>query len=103
MINDDYVTEAEDVELLVNTYAKNILSYSNVAIKRYDKYDYLKDVYNRIEGESYLPEQLLVDKLYRHHKQPKVIYKNSLNKEMVVNALSVDYANDSIDVTLIEL
>lgn len=118
VINDNYVTEAEDVELLVNSYAENALSYSNVATKKEGKYDYLKSVFSPLENEYYLPEQLLIDKLYRHHRSPKVIYRNSLkyylspldvinenslNKSMVVNALGVDYANDSADVTLIEV
>lgn len=75
-------------------------------------------MYSRIAGSSYLPERILIDKLYRHHKTPKLIYKNSLNykfspfdmikensldKTMMVNALGIDYANDSVDVTLIEL
>lgn len=118
VISDNYVTEADDIELTVNSYAKQILSYSNVATKNNGKLDYLKSVYSRIAGNSYLPEQILIDKLYRHHKTPKLIYKNSLNyrfspfdmikensldRTMLVNALGIDYANDSIDVTLIEL
>ena len=77
VISDEYVTEAEDVKLLVNSYSKNILSYSNVATKKGTKFDYLKSMYSCIDGEYYLPEQLLVDKMYRHYKSPKVIYKNS--------------------------
>lgn len=118
VINDSYITEADDIELTVNSYAKQILSYSNVATKNNGKFDYLKSVYSRIARNSYLPEQILIDKLYRHHKTPKLIYKNSLNykispfdrikenslnKTMLVNALGIDYANDSVDVTLIEL
>lgn len=118
VINDSYITEADDIELTVNSYAKQILSYSNVATKNSGKLDYLKSVYSRIAGSSYLPERILIDKLYRHHKTPKLIYKNSLNykfspfdmikensldKTMMVNALGIDYANDSVDVTLIEL
>lgn len=118
VINDNYITESEDVELLVNSYSKGILSYSNVATKKDGKFDYLKSVYNRIAGGEYLPEQILIDKLYRHHKTPKFIYQNSLNykfspfdmikensldKTMAINTLGVDYANDSVDVTLIEL
>lgn len=117
-INDGYVTESEDIKLYVNSYAQNTLSYSNVATKNSGKYDYLKSVYNRIERGAYLPEQILIDKLYRHHKSPKIIYKNSLkynfspfdmikenslDKTMIVNALGIDYANDSIDVILVEL
>lgn len=118
VINDNYITETEDIELLVNSYSKGILSYSNVATKKGGKFDYLKSVYNRIAGGEYLPEQILIDKLYRHHKTPKFIYQNSLNykfspfdmikenslnKTMVINTLGIDYANDSVDVTLIEL
>lgn len=118
VINDDYATEAEDIELLVNSYSKNILSYSNVATKENGKFDYLKRLYNRAEGGYYLPEQLLIDKMYRHYKSPKVIYNNSLkynlslldvvsedslNKEMVVSALGISYADNNVDVTLIEL
>ena len=32
-----------------------------------------------------------------------MIKENSLDKTMMVNALGIDYANDSVDVTLIEL
>lgn len=117
-INDSYITEADDIELLVNSYAKKILSYSNVATKNDGKFDYLKSVYNRLSGGEYLPEQILINKLYRHHKTPKFIYKNtlnynfspfdmikenSLNRTMIVNALGVNYSNDSVNVTLVEL
>lgn len=118
VINEDYVTEFEDVDLLVNSYAKGVFSYSNVATKIDGKFDYLESVFNYIANSEYLPEQILIDKLHRHHSTPKFIYKNTLNyrfspfdriKEnsldatMIINAFGVDYANDSVDVTLIEL
>lgn len=118
VINDNYVAEAEDVELLVNTHARNLLSYSNVATKNNTKLDYLKEVYSRIDDEMVLPEQILIDKLYQHHKVPKFIYKNalkykfspfdlirenSLNREMLISMFGIDYADNSVNVTLIEL
>nr|WP_302830105.1 hypothetical protein [uncultured Bacteroides sp.] len=115
VINENYEIEADEVKLLVNTYQNNILSYSNVATKNDGKLDYLKSIYNN-EG-NYLPERILIDKLYEHYKAPKFIYsntlnyefspfdrikENSLNKIFVVRSLGIDYANDSVDVTLIE-
>ncbi len=45
VINDNNVTEMDDIELLINSNAKNISSYSNCATKSGDKFDYLKKRY----------------------------------------------------------
>lgn len=117
VINDNNVTEMEDLELLVNTNAKNISSYSNCATKTGDKFDYLKAVYSPLHDKEAMPEQILIDKLYKHYSAPKFrysnnlnrgfsilsrIYENSLKKEMVVDQMSIDYANESSNVSLIE-
>lgn len=117
VINDNNVTEMEDLELLVNTNAKNISSYSNCATKSGDKFDYLKAVYSPLHDKEAMPEQILIDKLYKHYSSPKFrysnnlnrgfsilsrIYENSLKKEMVVDQMSIDYANESSNVSLIE-
>lgn len=117
VINDNNVTEMEDLELLVNTNAKNISSYSNCATKLGDKFDYLKAVYSPLHDKEAMPEQILIDKLYKHYSAPKFrysnnlnrgfsilsrIYENSLKKEMVVDQMSIDYANESSNVSLIE-
>lgn len=118
VINDNNVSEMEDIELLVNSNAKNIASYSNCATKSGDKFDYLKTVYSPLHDKNVLPEQMLIDKLYSHYKAPKFrysnnlnrgfsilsrIYENSLKKEMVVDQMSIDYANESCNVSLIEV
>lgn len=117
VINDNNVTEMEDLELLVNTNAKNISSYSNCATKLGDKFDYLKAVYSPLHDKEAMPEQILIDKLYKHYSSPKFrysnnlnrgfsilsrIYENSLKKEMVVDQMSIDYANESSNVSLTE-
>lgn len=118
VINDNNVTEMDDMELLINSNAKNISSYSNCATKSGDKFDYLKTVYNPLHDKDVLPEQILIDKLYTHHKVPRFrysnnlnrgfsilsrIYENSLKKEMVVDQMNIDYANESCNVSLIEV
>lgn len=118
VINESYEIEATEIELLVNTYQNNILSYSNVATKIDGKLDHLKSLYNHVANGDYLPERILIDKLYRHHKAPKFIYsntlnykftpfdmikENSLNKTMIINSMSINYADDSNQVQLIEL
>ena len=117
VINDNNVTEMDDIELLINSNAKNISSYSNCATKSGDKFDYLKTVYSPLHDKNVLPEQILIDKFYTHYKAPKFrysnnlnrgfsilsrIYENSLKREMVVDQMSIDYANESCNVSLIE-
>ena len=120
VIDEKNAIEGEERQLLVNSFTDGIVSYSNVATKEGDNFYYIKEtnIYNGASDSRRLPEHLLIDKLYRHYSTPKFIYRNSLmykfspfdrikenslNKTLLVNSLSVDYANDSVDVTLIEL
>ena len=118
VISDANVTEMEDIELLINSNARNIASYSNTATKIGEDFDYLKGVYSPLDDGVFLPEQLLIDKLYRHYRAPKFQYsnelkrnlsilsrvkENSLNKTMVVNSMSIDYANECNHAQLIEV
>lgn len=118
VINDNNVSEMEDIKLLVNSNAKNISSYSNCATKSGDKFDYLRTIYSPLHDKDALPEQILIDKLYKHYSSPKFrysnnlnrgfsilsrIYENSIKKEMVVDQISIDYANESSNVSLIEI
>ncbi len=42
----------DDIELLINSNAKNISSYSNCATKSGDKFDYLKTVYSPLHDKK---------------------------------------------------
>lgn len=118
VINDNNVVEMEDIELLINTNAKNISSYSNCATQSGGKFDYLKGVYSLFDNERFIPEQILIDKLHRHYRTSKFSYhnclkrgfsilsrikENSLNKIMVVDSMNIDYADESSLVTLVEV
>ena len=117
VINDNNVAEMDDIELLINSNAKNISSYSNCATKSGDKFDYLRTIYSPLHDKDALPEQILIDKLYQHYSSPKFkysnilnrsfsilsrIYENSLRKEMLVDQMNIDFANESCNVSLIE-
>ena len=92
VINDNNVTEMDDIELLINSYSP-------------------------LHDKNVLPEQILIDKFYTHYKAPKFrysnnlnrgfsilsrIYENSLKREMIVDQMSIAYANESCNVSLIE-
>lgn len=117
-INDSNVAEMDDITLTVNSYSKGVSSYSNTATKVGDKFDYIKDIYSPINDARFVPEQILIDKLYRHYCSPKFKYQNCLNrgfdilsrikenslrKTMVVDSTNINYANESCLVTLIEV
>lgn len=117
-INDSNVTEMDDITLTVNSYSKGITSYSNTATKIGDKFDYIKDIYSQFDDARFIPEQILIDKLYRHYCSPKFRYQNCLNrgfdilsrikenslkKTLVVDCTNISYANESCNVTLIEV
>lgn len=117
-ISDNNITEMGDISLTVNSYSKGVASYSNTATKVGDKFDYIKDVYSPINDACFVPEQILIDKLYRHYCSPKFKYQNCLNrgfdilsrvkenslkKTMVVDCTNINYANESCLVTLIEV
>lgn len=118
VINDNNITEMDDITLNVNSYSKGVASYSNSATKIGDKFDYIKDIYNPANDARFVPEQILIDKLHRHYCTPKFRYQNCLNrgfdilsrikenslkKTMVVDCTNVNYANESCLVTLIEV
>lgn len=118
VISDSNVAELDDIDLFINSNARNISSYSNTATKNGEDFDYLKGVYNPNDNGVFLPEQILIDKLYRHYSTPKFQYSNdlkrnlsildrvkesSLNKTMIVNSMSIDYANESNRIQLIEV
>lgn len=117
-INDNNITDADDVNLIINSYSKGVASYSNAATKIGDKFDYIEGIYSSIEDAVFLPERILIDKLFRHYRSPKFRYQNSLNRDfsilsrikenslkktMVVDYMSINYANENCIVNLIEV
>lgn len=116
-INENYVTELNDIKLKINTYNPKATSYSYVIDLLNN--DFLEETYNYATNETKLQEHHLIQKYYNHYSTPKFIYQNvlknkgitpysiikenTLNKDMLVNNVVYDLANDSVDVQLIEI
>ncbi len=116
VINDDFITELDDIELKVNTYTDKCASYSNLIIKNSNKYDYLNKVHNVIENVDVIQEQNIINKYYNYYSTPKFIYSNTINNKnisplsvinvnqvadkMLINSLNYDLNNDSVTVNL---
>ncbi len=117
VIDDNNVVEADDVKLLVNSFAKNITAYSSVITRKENEHDFIGPLYSDLENGAYLAEELLINKLCDYYSEKKFIYENdlkrkfgvlarihedSLNKTMLVGSLSIDYSNEICRTTLLE-
>ena len=118
VIDSNNVTEADDLELKINTVSDNANSYSSVVTKIADVYNYLDTLYSPLEGGAYRPESILVNKRCNHYGTVKIKYSNELgfsitpfsilqtevkDKEMVIDYLELDYAQDKISVNAVEV
>lgn len=119
VIDNDYVTELDDIALRVNSYSPNATSYSYVLTKQGDKYIYVQDVNNLSQAENKFMEKSIVQKYVNHYSNPKFIYSNTLNnkeikpytiihediinKNLVINAATYKLSGDSVVVTAVEM
>lgn len=119
VIDDANVTELDDITLKVNTYSTNATSYSYVLTKSGSDYDFIDTLTNKNYGESKKMEESIIQRYVDHYKQPRFVYSNTLNdkdikpytiihedtinKNMVVNAVTYDLVNNAATVTTEEL
>ncbi len=119
VINSDYVSELDDIELKVNTYNKESGSHSFVATKINDRLDYIEELYNIHTGETRSQEEHIVNKYFNYYSSPKFKYENSLkdigitpldilfentmNKRFVIQSITYKLSDCSVDVNLSEV
>lgn len=119
VIDDANVTELDDITLRVNTYSTNATSYSYVLTKSGSDYDFIDTITNKNYNESRKMEESIIQKYADHYRQPRFVYSNTLNdkdvkpytiihedtinKNMVVNAVTYDLVNNAATVTTVEL
>lgn len=117
VIDDANVAELDDITLKVNTYSTNATSYSYVLTRSGTGYDFVDKITNR--NENMKMEESIIQKYVEHYRQPRFIYTNTLNdkdikpytvihedtinKDMVVNAVTYNLANNTAIVTTVEL
>jgi len=116
VINEDFITDLDDITLKVNTFTSKCSSYSNVIIKNDNKYDYLNTIHSVAENVDVIQEQNIINKYYNYYSTPKFIYSNNINNDnitplsiisvnevsnnMLIDSLSYDLNNDSVSVKL---
>ncbi len=120
VIDDNIVTELEDLELRINTYTDKAGSYSYVITKdAAGAYSYVESLYNKRRLLSLKPEENIINKYTEYYSTPKFIYsntinnadikpytmihENTLNKNMVVKSMTYNLSNDSVSVVTTEL
>jgi len=118
IIDSNNVSEADDLELKINTIVNNAASYSSVATLINGAYNYLDTFYSPLELGDFRPEKLLVNKRCNLFDSPKLKYQNDIgilvtplsvisteasSKNMVVDYLEIDYASDTVSVNAIEI
>lgn len=119
VIDDANVTEMNDITLKVNTYSTNATSYSYVLKLSNGDYDYVDTLMNYNYGEYRKMEESIVQKYVDHYHKPRFIYSNTLNdkdikpytiihedtinKDLVVDSVSYNLADNTATVTATEL
>ena len=118
VVDDDYVTELDDLTLKVNTYTSKATSYSYV-IQKGGTYTYsFADTLLGVEGEK-KQEERIIQKYVDHYSTPKFIYENNLinndlklytkihektlDTDMVIDSITYDLSTNSATVKAIQL
>lgn len=119
VIDDANVNEMDDITLKVNTYSTNATSYSYVLKQTGEGYDYVDSLTNKHYGSDKKMEESIIQKYVDHYHKPRFIYTNTLNdkdikpytiihedainKDLVVDSVSYNLANNTATVTTTEL
>lgn len=115
VIDDNYVTELDDIKLKINTYYNKASSYSYVI----NNNNFIEKILNTTTNKKQKAEEHLIEKYVTHYSSPKFQYENSLinkdispfsiiheetlNKDMIVNSVIYNLSNNSANVSLIEI
>lgn len=119
VINENNITELDDIKMKVNTYSPKAGSYSYVMTKTNDKYDFIGTVTKPNYIDKKKMEEFILEKYYNHFSTAKFIYSNILNnidikpysvihsgvikRDMVVDSISYNLSDNSAEVTLKEI
>lgn len=115
IINEQFVTELDDIIMRVNTYSPRATSYSYVL--DIEESDFVNTVTYLPTGQVAKPEEILMNKYVEHYAVPKLVYENTivdnnihpfslfniLDKTMIVGNASYNLDYNCIDVQLLEI
>ena len=108
VIDDDYVTEFDDVELKINTYVDGKEMSRSYNIDPNSKH-FVTSVYNGVTKRYDKPEHHIVEKYYNHYATPKKIFtmdmlyddKNDPGTKVYHQSLDTNFVIDSEEISLV--
>lgn len=118
VINDKFVSEFEEIQTRIGSYDDKDFSYSCIGDRSGSYITYWTSIYNKGLDQLYLkPEQALVYRYVNQYSTPArvleltlkddilpytLVTESNLKKKFIVDTMSVDYANQTNEVKLIE-
>lgn len=119
VVNEDYVTELDDITLKVNTYSETAGSYSYVLTKEdTEKYGFVTQLYNKGADLNMKMETSIIEKYVNYYREPKFSYTNILKnksinpytivfeptimKDMVINSVTYNLSDNTAEITALE-
>lgn len=115
VINEEFITELDDIIMRVNTYSPRATSYSYVL--DINAQDFIENIKYKPTNQTAKPEEIIMGKYVEHYSTPKLIYQNTIvdnvirpfdifnviGKKMIVGNATYDIDYNSIDIQLIEI
>lgn len=115
VVNEEFINEADDIELILTSKNESELSFSKIIYNE----NILDTIQNKITNSNEKPEKLIINRVINQYKQPKlklleilkpsvtpyqlITDNNLMNKEFIAINESIDYYNDSDEITLLEV
>ena len=119
VINDDWVEELETITFKICTFDNKQPNYSAVYTKdSAGNYTYVDALYNKALGQTLRQEEMLIYRIVNQYQNPRIkldfqlrnnytmkdriTYHFENGKTFIVDAMTIDFENDTAEITLIE-
>lgn len=118
-IDNEIVKEMDDIEMRINTFNSNAVSYSYVLTYKNNQLDYVNNLYSTKNDEYLKAEEHCIRKyvdyysalkytytnnLYDKNIKPyTVFFENTLNKYFVISSVTYNLVSDAVEITLKEM
>lgn len=119
VIDDDIVKSLDDIEMRINTFNSNAVSYSYVLNDSSGKFDYVDTLCNVKNNENLKSEEHYIKKYVDYYSVIKytysnniydkdikpytIFYENTLDKKFALNSITYNLAADAAEITVKEI
>lgn len=119
VIDNDIVKSFDDIEMRINTFNSNAVSYSYVLNNSNGKIDYVDTLYNVKNNENLKSEEHYIKKYVDYYSVIKytysnniydkdikpytIFYENTLDKKFALNSITYNLAADAAEITVKEI